>query len=304
MPELPEVENIVRSVRPCVIGRKITGVELLPNERDSSNGQTPLLVLSTPARTFRRGVCSATVEDVRRYGKNIVFHLRKENKENITTYLIIHLGMTGRLTCETTPEFQTKHTHVVFSLDEPGRWLHYTDVRQFGRLSLFDCQPAQIKQLGPDPLEISVNEFGDRLRSRRAMVKSLLLDQRFLRGLGNIYADESLFRAGVHPAALGAHVTRRRALRLHQAIQETLAQAIEFGGSSISNYVDGLGRAGRFQQLHQVYRRTGEPCFRCGALIQRMLLASRGTHFCPRCQRLPRRRSAANAASRKPGRSR
>jgi formamidopyrimidine-DNA glycosylase len=145
-------------------------------------------------------------------------------------------------------------------------------------------------------LEIGWDAFYERLRSRRAMVKSLLLDQRFLRGIGNIYADESLFRSGIHPAAIAAGLSRARALRLFDGIRDTLAHAIERGGSSISDYVDAQGRAGWFQLEHQVYQRTGQACLRCGSLIRRMVIASRSTHFCPRCQRGPKRPSRAMSA--------
>jgi formamidopyrimidine-DNA glycosylase len=294
MPELPEVESIIRSVKPFILGRQITGAEVRQPERGASSRGARLWILSTPAPDFRKGVCGAVVEDVRRYGKNIVLHLRRStvagNGGSPLTHLFIHLGMTGRLTCEATPEFKSKYTHLVLSLDAPGCWLHYSDIRQFGHWRLSDGLPQGIERLGPDPLEISFDDFFARLRTRRAMVKSLLLDQRFLRGIGNIYADESLFRARVHPAFHAAQLSRDRAQRLYDGIQETLRQAIELGGSSISNYVDAWGRPGLFQQVHQVYRRTGLPCFRCGARIRRILIASRSTHFCPRCQRAGRNR--------------
>jgi formamidopyrimidine-DNA glycosylase len=193
--------------------------------------------------------------------------------------------MTGRLSFESTPEPARSHTHLIFNLDAPGSWLHFSDPRRFGKLRLITNRESDaISELGPDPLEISADEFWDRLRGRRSMLKALLLDQRFLRGLGNIYADESLFRAGIHPAAIAARLSRERSMRLYKGIRETLAQAIELGGSSISSYVDAQGRQGSFQQVHQVYQRTGEPCFRCGAPIRRMVIASRSTHFCSRCQ--------------------
>jgi formamidopyrimidine-DNA glycosylase len=196
--------------------------------------------------------------------------------------------MTGRLTCEATPEPLSPHTHLILSLDQPGQWLHYTDIRRFGRWRLLDASDAAVGPLGPDPLEITFPEFARRLRARRCMLKSLLLDQRFLRGLGNIYADESLFLAGIHPAALSVRLNRQQARRLYDGIRKTLARAIAAGGSSIANYVDGLGNSGYFQHEHQVYQRTGEPCLRCGSRIRKMVIASRSTHFCPRCQRAGR----------------
>ena len=296
MPELPEVETIVRTLRPLVTGRRILDAEF--RSRDSNGALSPALRRIFPDSTdeFLDGIRSAWIEGVRRYGKNLIFDLRPANGAGPSRRLLVHLGMTGRLTCENTPEFRSPHTHLVVCLDEPGlvpsavegRWLHYTDIRRFGRLRLVDSSADELGKLGPDPLEISFPEFAERLRSRRAMLKSLLLDQRFLRGLGNIYADESLFRARIHPTALAAHLTREQARRLHRAIRETLRRAIAAGGSSISDYVDGQGRAGYFQHEHQVYQRTGQPCVRCRCRIQKILIASRSTHFCPRCQRAGR----------------
>ncbi|MBI1955341.1 MAG: bifunctional DNA-formamidopyrimidine glycosylase/DNA-(apurinic or apyrimidinic site) lyase [Acidobacteria bacterium] len=285
MPELPEVETVVRTLRPLVAGRRILGAELCGAGKMGQPPPAILRILADPPQKFCQAVCGAFIEDVERYGKNIVLHLRSRHGKKKSLSLWIHLGMTGRLTCEDTAEPRTRHTHLILSLDEPGRWLHYTDIRQFGRLRLVNGLGASAEELGPDPLEIPFEEFRERLRVRQAMVKSLLLDQRFLRGVGNIYADEGLFRAGLHPRTHAARLTRKQALALYQGMQETLRRAIEFCGSSISNYVDAQGRPGSFQRLHQVYRRTGQPCFRCGALIRKIQIASRSTHFCPRCQR-------------------
>ena len=290
MPELPEVENVVRSVKPLVLGRRITGVEWRWSGADSKGQPVAPRIFQNPVTEFHKALCGARIEEVSRYGKNIVFRLMRDMEGrdmegNVPSYLLIHLGMTGQLTCEGTPEFRNKHTHMVLSLDEPGRWLHYTDIRRFSRLRVTDHLQHELGGLGPDPLEISFAEFFQLLRSRRAMLKSLLLNQHFLRGIGNIYADEALFRAGIHPSVWASRLTRKRALGLYRGIREILELAIERGGSSIANYVDAQGRAGQFQLLHQVYRRTGQPCFRCGARIRKMLIASRSTHFCPRCQR-------------------
>jgi len=145
--------------------------------------------------------------------------------------------------------------------------------------------PARVEKLGPEPLEVTLAEFAARLKRRKARIKSVLLDQRFVRGVGNIYADEALFRAGIHPLAIGARLRPERVKRLREAIVEVLTQAIEKGGSSISDYVDAEGRRGFFQFEHRVYQRTGEPCVNCGAPIRRTLVAQRGTHYCAKCQR-------------------
>ena len=294
MPELPEVENVVRSVKPMVVGRQITGAEWRWSGADGSGQRTAPRILRNPVPEFNKSLCGALIEDVSRYGKNIVIHLSHGNRGNLPLFFLIHLGMTGQLTCEGTSEFRNKHTHLVLSLDEPGLWLHYTDIRRFSRLRVTDRLHLELGGLGPDPLEISFEEFFQLLRSRRAMLKSLLLNQQFLRGMGNIYADEALFRAGIHPSDWASRLNRKRALKLYQGMQETLRLAIEEGGSSIANYVDARGRSGKFQLLHQVYRRTGQPCFQCGARIRKIVISSRSTHFCPRCQRKARRVALRN----------
>ena len=289
MPELPEVETIVRGLRPLVTGCRILDAELPSAESNGAGSSVLRRILRDPEwkipGDFVDAIRGSSISGVRRHGKHLVFDLRSPSGKGSTRALLVHLGMTGRLTCEETPEPRSPHTHLILSLDQPGRWLHYTDIRRFGRLQLLDVSENALGSLGPDPLEISFPEFARLLRARRAMLKSLLLDQRFLRGLGNIYADESLFRAGLHPAALAARLSRQQARRLYDAIRETLTLAIAAGGSSIANYVDGLGNTGYFQHEHQVYQRTGEPCLQCGSPIRKTILASRSTHFCPRCQR-------------------
>ena len=206
---------------------------------------------------------------MRRRGKFIVVTLDQG-------MFTIHLGMTGRLLIAGKPG---EHTHGVFSLDD-GQLL-YDDPRQFGKI---EWDPARVARLGPEPLEISLDEFRARLR-RKARIKTLLLNQSFLAGLGNIYVDESLFAAGIHPLASAARISAARAAKLHQAIREILTAAIAAGGSSISDYVDAEGRRGWFQVSHQAYGREGEACARCGSPIRKIVLAQRGTHFCPKCQK-------------------
>jgi formamidopyrimidine-DNA glycosylase len=292
MPELPEVETVVRGLRPLLVGRTITGIEITAGFGRNRSAKVILRrLLTTPHREFARALSGARIEGVHRHGKNIVMPLQRNG--NAHGSLVVHLGMTGRLAWLPTPEPLEPHTHFVFALDAPNRWLHYRDPRRFGRLRILRESVSEIDGLGPDPLEISAQEFGARLRTRRSMLKSLLLDQRFLRGLGNIYADESLFRAGLHPRAIAASVKPEPARSLHKAIRETLQAAIASGGSSISSYADVGGRRGWFQHDHQVYGRAGEPCVVCRAPIRRMVIASRSTHYCPRCQRAPRRRRSA-----------
>ncbi len=265
MPELPEVETIVRGLRRCLPGRRITGVAL-----------TQPRVLRTPAIAIEAAVTGARIQSVERRGKFILLRLRKHEP----FWLVIHLGMTGQLICEPAANPHPPHTHALFEMDN-GTVLRYTDIRQFGRLEL---AAARLVKLGPDPLEISEAEFVQRLRTRAARVKALLLDQHFLAGLGNIYADEALFRAGVRPAAIGRRLSRLRAARLWRAVREVLEEAIAHGGSSISDYLDSEGRAGAFQERHRVYGRADEPCLNCASRLRRTIVAGRGTTYCPRCQ--------------------
>jgi len=258
MPELPEVETVVRTVAPHVTGRLILAA------RFTSRFVTPGNRKSLAARlTGRR------IETVRRRGKFILVRLDQGT-------LTIHLGMTGRLLVAGQPGV---HTHGIFTLEDGV--LLYDDPRQFGRI---EWSTARVARLGPEPLEIGLDEFRARLR-RKARIKSLLLNQSFLAGLGNIYVDETLFAAGIHPLASAARLSAPRAARLHQAIREILTEAIASGGSSISDYVDAEGQRGWFQVRHCVYGREGEPCVKCGAPIRRIVVAQRGTHFCPRCQK-------------------
>jgi formamidopyrimidine-DNA glycosylase len=176
-----------------------------------------------------------------------------------------------------------KHTHAILTLDRGS--LLFDDSRQFGCIEYSDEFPKRVERLGPEPLEIGVEEFTAELKRRHSNVKALLLNQTFLRGIGNIYADEALFRAGIHPLAIPARLRADRARKLHAAIREVLSQAIEAGGSSISDYVDAEGRKGFFQFQHRVYQRTGEPCVVCGVAVKRILVAQRSSHFCSRCQK-------------------
>jgi len=163
--------------------------------------------------------------------------------------------------------------------------LLYDDSRQFGRLELSAGLPARVRKLGPEPLEVTLEEFVLRVHGRKTKIKALLLNQRFLRGIGNIYADEALFRAQIHPQAIARRLHRDRLKKLHLAIRKVLGEAIDAGGSSVSDYVDIDGRQGSFQVRHNVYQKDGEPCPRCGTPIRRILVTQRGTHFCPQCQK-------------------
>jgi formamidopyrimidine-DNA glycosylase len=262
MPELPEVETVVRSLRRAILGRQILNSEF-----------RELRVLrGSPGETTRR-LAGRRIVAIERYGKFIAIRLDRG-------YLTVHLGMTGKLLIDSLP---TKWTHAIFTLDEGV--LHYDDQRQFGRIEYSARLPERIGALGPEPLEVTLEEFARALKARRSAIKSVLLNQTVVRGVGNIYADEALFRAGIHPKRAAAGLGKERVIRLYDAMREVLSEAIEKRGSSVSNYVDAEGRKGSFQGSHRVYRRTGRPCVNCSAPIKRILVAQRGTHFCGRCQR-------------------
>jgi formamidopyrimidine-DNA glycosylase len=214
------------------------------------------------------------IAGVRRYGKFILMSLEGGG------YLAVHLGMTGRLLLGGPAG---KHTHAILTLDRGV--LLYDDSRQFGCIQFSEAFPERVSKLGPEPLEVPFADFAAALKRRKTRIKALLLNQSFLRGLGNIYADEALFRAGIHPLAVAARLRGDRAERLHEAIIAVLTEAIAAGGSSISDYVDAQGRKGLFQLSHRVYQRTGEPCVTCGTPIRRLLVAQRSSHFCPKCQK-------------------
>ncbi len=292
MPELPEVETVARGLRATLLGRRILRVWL---------GKTDFIDDPVALQSTLPG---GRILEVTRYGKFVV--LRVEPKSPGTCFcLLIHLGMTGQLTARKPEEPVAPHTHAIFSLDD-GRELRYTDIRRFGRLLLVpeSQREAVFRRLGLDPLEITEEEFRERLAGRRAMIKALLLDQRVLRGLGNIYTDESLWRARIHAARHADRLGRAEVRRLYQAIRHVLSEAIRLRGSSVSNYVDANGRPGEYQRRHRVYRREGKGCFRCEAKIRRVIVAGRSSYFCPRCQPAPRCLGSAKRLRRSPNRPR
>jgi formamidopyrimidine-DNA glycosylase len=262
VPELPEVETVVRTLRPAIVGRRILNAEF---------GQLRVL-RGLPAETAA-ALAGQRVEAIERHGKFIAIRLERG-------HLVVHLGMTGKLLLDAEP---TKWTHAIFTLDRGT--LLFDDPRQFGRIEYGADLPARVAALGPEPLEVALVEFARRLKERRSSIKAVLLNQAVVRGVGNIYADEALFRAGIHPNRVASGLGKERVARLYRAMREVLEEAIESRGSSVSNYVDAEGRKGSFQLSHRVYQRTGEECVNCGAKIRRIVLAQRGTHFCPRCQR-------------------
>lgn len=267
MPELPEVETIIRGLRPQVSGRRIAHVEFLwPGTAVGSANDTA------------EGLAGQSIRGMRRWGKYILFDLRKDRQDSV---LVVHLRMTGSFLLDTRPG---QFTRVVMDL-EGGPSVVFNDMRKFGRWQWAPEVPPRLRELGPEPLEIGAAEFFERLKRRKRQIKALLLDQEFLRGVGNIYADEALFRARIHPLALTARISRQRSDRLHAAVQQVLLESIEQGGTTVINYVDSTGSQGYFQLQTAVYGKAGEACRRCGKPVRKAVIAGRGTHFCRHCQR-------------------
>ena len=291
MPELPEVETIARGLDKRAAGDTIESVWIGSRKQP----------LKSPA-----GVIASTLEGkrivrVHRAGKHIVFDLEVAARVLPTTkggrgsggkprqaaslqqsaQWIVHLGMTGRLVvCNAALEI-AKHTHLIAKLAS-GRELRFIDPRMFGKLSV---HAGGFDPGGVEPLEASEAQFIALFRRRKTPIKSALLNQKLLRGVGNIYADESLFRVGIRPRRRAAAITREQLGKLHQAVREVLREAIALGGSSISDYVDADGEEGFFQFQHRVYGREGEPCLVCGTPIRRVVLAGRSSHYCSKCQK-------------------
>jgi formamidopyrimidine-DNA glycosylase len=278
VPELPEVETVARGLRMVLPGRRILGVRL---------GKTDFI--DDPA-ALERELPGKTIASVKRYGKFLVLALERGKGGAGELSLLIHLGMTGQLvTCPAQAPVRP-HTHAFLSLDD-GRELRYTDIRRFGKIRILANgeHASALGKLGLDPLEATEAEFIARMSVRRAHVKALLLDQRVLRGMGNIYTDETLWRARVHPKRLGANLKAGELRRVYRAMRGVLNEAIRLRGSSVSDYVDADGQSGEFQLRHRVYQREGQKCSWCKTKIRRVVVAGRSSYFCPRCQRAPRR---------------
>ena len=203
--------------------------------------------------------------------------------------LLVHLGMTGTMMPRPVNEPRAKHTHLVALLDD-GRELRYIDPRRFGRIALLAGEKLreELLRFGADPLQISLEEFVRRVRGRRARIKAMLLDQGVLRGVGNIYADESLWKAKIHPVRIGARLSVEEIKSLHAALQQILENAIVLRGSSISDFLDAEGEPGEYQLHHKAYGREGKACYRCKTPIRRIVVAGRSSFFCPNCQKTPR----------------
>jgi len=285
MPELPEVETVANGVHARAQGQRIVSIWT------SGKPQT----FKSPEPEIADALTGATIDSVRRVGKTIVMTVKRNasKKDEITAEFLIHLGMTGRLLVSQPDVPLPTHTHAVLTLAD-RREIRFVDPRRFGRLSIHatsarttkDEQPS-IGYTGPgrEPLTISLDDFVALFRGRKTPIKAALLNQSLLHGVGNIYADESLFRAGIRPRRQAGRLTRAELTRLRKALAEVLRQAIKLGGSSVSDYVDADGVRGFFQLQHKVYMRTGQPCLICGTPIKKITVAGRSTHFCPICQK-------------------
>ena len=280
MPELPEVETLARGLQREVAGRRVLSVEL---------GKTDFM--DNPAE-IERELPGTQIRGVERYGKFMLLRLKRSRETEGSPQeaaLLVHLGMTGTMMPRPASEPRAKHTHLVALLDD-GRELRYIDPRRFGRIALLAGEKLQeeLQRFGADPLKISLDEFERRVRGRRARIKAMLLDQGILRGVGNIYADESLWKARIHPARIGARLSVEEAGSLHRALQQILEKAIVLRGSSISDFLDAEGEPGEYQLHHKAYGREGKACYRCKTPIRRIVVAGRSSFFCPNCQKTPR----------------
>ena len=274
MPELPEVETIARGLDKRVRNDVIESVWLGKHREP----------LKSSAKEISIALTGTRIALVRRVGKHIVFDLEPKASQNgiAPRQWIVHLGMTGRMLVCSPEEELPKHTHAIASL-KSGRELRFVDPRRFGRLSV--AIKESFAGPGTEPLTISSDDFAKLFRGRKTPIKAALLNQKLLHGVGNIYADESLFRAGIRPKRQAGRLSRTELDRLHAAVKEVLKEAIKLGGSSVSDYVDAEGHEGFFQLQHRVYLRTGQPCLICKTPIKRTVLGGRGTHYCPKCQR-------------------
>jgi len=278
MPELPEVETVSQGLRRRALGRRILAVEV----------RHPGVVVGSPEQ-FVAEIVGRAIVSVQRKGKALALELGAENCA--PRYLLVRLGMTGQFTVNPGAAPVEPHTHVRLALDDGREEIRYRDPRRFGRLRC--CTAEELDEifgrLGPDAPEISRPQFLAALRGRRGPIKSWLMNQQVLAGLGNIYADEALFAAGIHPLSPAGRISAAAAGGLLRAVKSVLRRAVKLQGTSFSDYIDIEGRPGNFLPRLKVYQRTGEPCRRCKTPIQRLVIGGRSSHFCPDCQPSPRR---------------
>jgi formamidopyrimidine-DNA glycosylase len=277
MPELPEVETIANGVHTRIHGQTVRSVWTSNKPQTFKSSPDEIIEVLTGSR----------IDRVHRVGKTIVVDLtRSGGHAKQPAQFLVHLGMTGRLLVSTSDTPVPLHTHAILTLSS-GKELRFVDARRFGRLSVVAAADDETKYEGPgsEPLTIGLDEFIALFRGRKTPIKAALLNQSLLHGVGNIYADEALFHAGIRPGRHAGRLTRAELTRLRAALAKVLTEAIQLGGSSVSDYVDADGVAGFFQLHHHVYSRTGQPCRVCGTPIKRIVIGGRSTHFCPACQK-------------------
>jgi len=273
MPELPEVETVVRDLRPMLIGKRLAAIRRSKHQLRTkwSNAWEPRLI-------------GSRIDAIRRRGKWILIDLQPQG------LFVVHLGMTGQLTVTPCATPLENHVHLVCDLDAGAEQLRFRDIRRFGSATYHDDETAwnsaHAEDLGPEPFDLTALAFRQSLSRTDRCVKAVLLDQSVVAGVGNIYADESLFAARINPHRLGSDLSSGEAELIRRAIVRVLTRAIKYRGSSIRNYVGGSGLKGEFQNEFSVYGRTGEPCRRCQTKIERVRLAGRSTHYCPNCQKV------------------
>ncbi|QJC89672.1 Formamidopyrimidine-DNA glycosylase, 5-hydroxymethyl-uracil DNA-glycosylase [Bacillus subtilis] len=274
VPELPEVETVRRTLTGLVKGKTIKSVEIRwPN------------IIKRPAEPeeFARKLTGETIQSIGRRGKFLLFHLDHY-------VMVSHLRMEGKYGLHQAEEPDDKHVHVIFTMTD-GTQLRYRDVRKFGTMHLFkpgeEAGELPLSQLGPEPdAEEFTNAYlKERLAKTNRAVKTALLDQKTVVGLGNIYVDEALFRAGVHPETKANQLSDKTIKTLHAEIKNTLQEAIDAGGSTVRSYINSQGEIGMFQLQHFVYGKKDEPCKHCGTMISKIVVGGRGTHFCAKCQK-------------------
>jgi len=277
MPELPEVETVANGVHARIHGQTIRSVWTSNKPQTFKSSPDEIIEVLTNSR----------IDRVHRVGKTIVVDLtRSKGNGKQSAQFLVHLGMTGRLLVSAPDTPIPPHTHAILTLSS-GKELRFVDARRFGRLSVVASATQEEKYIGPgaEPLTISLEDFVALFRNRKTPIKAALLNQSLLHGVGNIYADEALFHAGIRPTRHAGRLTRAELTRLRTALIKVLSEAIKLGGSSVSDYVDADGVAGFFQLHHHVYSRTGQPCRICGAPIKRIVVGGRSTHYCTACQK-------------------
>jgi formamidopyrimidine-DNA glycosylase len=283
MPELPEVETVLRGLTRRALGRKIASVVI----HNAS-------VITGPADEFAQSIEGREIVGLRRKGKALAAELKAENG-NSPMHMIIRLGMTGQITIVPRDSPLQPHTHVRIIFDDRDEEMRFRDPRRFG--SLRSCPPEELERifgkLGPDAREISFNQFEEFRHARMGAIKGWLLNQQMLSGLGNIYADESLFEAGIHPRTPAGRISAAQSRKLLRAVHKVLNRAVDLQGTSFRDYTDIEGMPGRYGMRLRVYQRDGEPCRRCRTIVRRIVVCGRSSHFCPHCQPRPRRTAPA-----------